>query len=281
MNRGRVALAAALVLTVTGCAAGAPEANERDLDVVALLDQDTGEIVMPIDDYMFEAHSDITLVNRALAVEIGACMEAQGLAFTSDDVVEDPQTTGGDRTYGLWDVERAERFGFGFAPSLVEQAFNADAAAGGDAWLSQYDDCATEAQAEATYLPSNEFLNDSLASEIRTAAYNAALEESEWTDARADWQLCLEEVGLTPGGEDEQWTSMQALNVEPTSEEAISIATREAQCNVDTRLTQRLATLVASYQQPLIDENEAALNELLTERQRLLDTAQEIIDTQG
>ena len=94
--------------------------------------------------------------------------------------------------------------------------------------------------------------------------------DPEWKKARSDWWDCQRQEGLTPRTGDGEWTSKEtaSLNADDPKvlEEVIRPATIEAQCSEKVRLAQRLSDLEASYQGPLIEKNQALLNELKAER---------------
>ena len=55
----------------------------------------------------------------------------------------------------------------------------------------------------------------------------------------------------------------------PASEEEIRLSVIEAQCSKDTGMAQGLANLVASYQKPLIRDNETKLEEERQQRSEI------------
>ena len=57
------------------------------------------------------------------------------------------------------------------------------------------------------------------------------------------------------------------------------IATIEAECNQKVGMAQRLGDIEASYQGPLIEKNQAQLNQLKEEKEKHVAKAREIIAT--
>lgn len=66
---------------------------------------------------------------------------------------------------------------------------------------------------------------------------------------------------------------------EETKPEEIRLATIEAECNQKVGMAQRLGDLEASYQGPLIEKNQAKLNQLKAEKEKRVAKAREIIAT--
>ena len=88
---------------------------------------------------------------------------------------------------------------------------------------------------------------------------------------------------MTPRTGDGEWTSKETANLNADDpkvlEEVIRLATIEAQCSEKVRLAQRLGDLEASYQGPLIEKNQAKLNQLKEEKEKRVAKAREIIAT--
>jgi hypothetical protein len=280
-SRGHLALSSFLGLGLAlalGSCSSMPVEREQDVTARALLDHTTGEIVLPLDEYdPFDSDSVGLLVDRAFDISTAKCMSRRGLQYTAAAVEEDPQHGTGGRTYGLWDEDRARAYGYGYAPSLVDAAKEADAQAGGPGWESAVDDCSTDEDDElAALIPTNEESVDSLVARIRTDSYNAAASDAGWQNARDEWSQCLRSLVLSPrtsggGGNSEQGeglvTSIRPDGSSPDREEEIRVASLEAQCDTETGLSQILGDLEASYQAPLIKQNQAALNRIKTRNQ--------------
>ncbi|PPI23972.1 hypothetical protein C5D34_12810 [Rathayibacter sp. AY1B1] len=288
-TRGIAALAAitpALVL-LGGCTS-AP--LDKDSTAHALLDSTTGRIVLPLEEYDYYGDdANAAIGNRALDTVTARCMAGQGFAYSAASVEEDPEHSGGDRTYGLWDEERARRWGFGFAPSRVSAAKAADAAAGGEAWTTAVGRCEEETDpALMAILPGNDESTDSSVSRIATEAYSAARADPLWQTARDAWASCVRDAGLTPRSGSSEWGVEQedavrtgADGASSNSEEEIRLATVEAHCNTETGLSQTLGDLEASYQAPLIAQNQAALNEIKTRNQERLAALRDYVAAHG
>ena len=66
---------------------------------------------------------------------------------------------------------------------------------------------------------------------------------------------------------------------EEAKPEEIRLATIEAECNQKVGMAQRLGDIEASYQGPLIEKNQAKLNQLKEDKEKRVAKAREIIAT--
>ncbi|ROS28601.1 hypothetical protein EDF22_0326 [Rathayibacter sp. PhB127] len=275
------------VASLSGCAVGA---TKPDDSAHAYLDSVSGEIVMPLDEYAFYGrHADHQVFKAAARAVIVECVKSKGFTTSPARTQPDPATDLDDRTFGLWEDQRAARYGFAFAASPMDVALENARAAGGVQWSAAYDACNQGDESvidtmDAVTPPQDERLN-SLASRLESEALTRAQKDERWQRAREPWEQCLKEAGLTPES-GEHYMSKQS-NALPesyggsSSEEGIRLASIEARCNTESRLTQTLADLEAAYQQPLIDANQAALNEEKERKQQLLVAAREYIAAHG
>lgn len=287
-----ILLAAAVSVTLAGCVAPSSDtAISPDNDARALLDQRSGEIVMPLSDYdLIDTNRDIETLNHAFRIFIGECMATRGLAYTADQFGDESRVVD-DRPFGLWFEPNARTFGFGFPPSNVDAALDADRTAGGTLWSNAEQECTATAESDPEvqkFMPTNEDLNSSLVSTIRTEAYRMASADPVWQEARETWWACLRDEGLEPltGANDWNTTQVSPVSVggdgKPVwSEESIQVAFTQARCNNETGLTQTLGNREAAYQAALIVKNQAALNEWKELKQRRLRAASDYIQSHG
>jgi hypothetical protein len=291
----RAPLALGLLLTVSslalaGCSPGDGAGTTRDPSARALLDRESGEIVLPLSEYDFyDSESSVALANHATDIAVSKCMNAAGFVFSAASVGDDIASRIGDRTYGIWNEDQARLFGYGTASSKVDAAVEADRAAGGAEWDSAYQECSSTPNADvAAFTPDNDELTDSLVPRLRTEAYNASSSDPAWQTAREAWWKCLRDAGLEPRTGSGDWSSRQGNEIlsRPTGdssgkEEEIRVAYTEAHCNAETGLSQTLGDLEASYQAPLIAANQAALNALKTKNQERTDAVRDYIARNG
>lgn len=290
-SRATSASALIAVLLLTGCSVSSSASVEPNQSAHARLDPDTGEILTPLSDYdLIDTNRDIETLNHALRIYIRACMEQLDLPYSVAAVTDEDRIVD-DRPYGIWYEPNARVYGFGLAPSLSDTVLNQDRAAGGQAWSEAEQKCSAKAEGDAdlmTFMPTNEELNTSIVPTIRTEAYQLASADPKWQKAREKWWNCLRKAGLDPQTGAADWGTEQDV---PTSvgsdgqvewgEEAIQVAFTQAECNNSTGLTQALADLEASYQVPLIEKNQSALNRWKEDKQTRLAAATDYIITHG
>lgn len=264
---------------------------QRDPAARATLDQDSGEILMPLSDYdLIDTNHDIEVLNHAFRLFVGACMEDLGFAYSAARLGDENRVVD-DRQYGIWYEPTARVYGFDFPPSVIDEALEIDRSAGGQAWIDAEMDCTKNAEKDlelSTFMPTNEELNDSLVPTIRTEAYRLASADAAWQAAREKWWDCLRAAGLEPLTGATDWGTTQDVpaSVSPEgkpqwTEETIRAAFAQAQCNNQTGLAQTIGDLEASYQAPLIDKNQAALNEWKEDKQQRLSAAADYITRHG
>lgn len=279
-----------LVITALALAACSGGASGPDSSARAQLDPVSGEIALPMDEFAFYGrHEDVRTFEAATQAVLGECMRRNGFSYSLAQVQADPATDLDDRTFGIWEEGRAARFGWGFAVSPLNAALAKAQAAGGAAWSTAYNTCNETDETVIATLdivtpPQDEYLN-SLVSRLESEALASAQGDSRWREARVPWVDCLAEVGLA-AEDGERYISKQSRALlesgdAENGEEAIRLATLEARCNNETRLTQTLADIEASYQQPLIDANEAALSAEKDRKQQLLEAARNYVSTNG
>lgn len=251
----------------------------------ALLDYDTGDIIMPLSEYsLYGTNDDVETRNMAARLAISRCMSAEGFDYPSN-VPNDLDRVLENRRYGLWLVSSARIYGSHDQPSNVDQQLAELAAAGGPAWLDAEQSCVSQTvnsgdMADLFATPEQD--GQSLVAELDTQAYRAAVADPAWQAAREAWWSCLEGAGLEPDRGDEMWSSMQGEQAfldsgEVPSAEEIRVSFLEAQCNIEVSLTQNLGNLEASYQAALIEKNQAALNEEKDLKNRLRNNQLEYI----
>lgn len=277
-----LAVALAGLLLVTGCGTSDLASNVTpDTAVKARLDRDTGQVVLPLDEYSLDPESE-RLIDQARHIIIRTCLNTKGVNGPSPSVSSGPSE---ERPYGLWNTERAAQNGYGMprqtateAPPLGGQwseesdpAFNA-----------AYDACRETVQSDLASVSPPE-TERTTAMDLHDDAFNLASATPEWKDARRQWHECLTAQGLTPRTDDNAWSSEQGLGILTTVDpenpspddkrEEIRIAVIEATCNEQTQLTQKLGDLEAGYEAALIKGKEAQLSQEKAGNQKYVDAA--------
>ena len=264
------ALLACFALALSSCAA-AP----KDTSLKAQLDFENNYITLPLDEYdMSDQAQDIT--GRASLLIRKECYAKKGYDF---EILENGFVSGDASQYGSWNVKHAANH---FTSSKVrEEQYRIYDSIPEDVRAS----CREEHREELNALKFDEADEEKYrpVRRISGEAYQRAQGDPEWKKARSDWWDCQREKGLTPRTGDGEWTSKETANLNADDpkvlEEVIRLATIEAQCSEKVRLAQRLGDLEASYQGPLIEKNQALLNNLKAERDAKIAKAREIIAT--
>ena len=183
--------------------------------------------------------------------------------------IEDIKIVSSGREFGLWNPEYAAKYG------NFKRSGNAPSSAGYDTKIMEQ--CMPEISSTMKEIAGISIEEQSGLSEayrrIHGESYAAAMNHPEWKKYREAWWKCLSDKGLTPRKGDQEWGTKELSNATrasgdgnaPASEEEIRLSVIEAQCSKDTGMAQGLANLVASYQKPLIRDNETKLEE---QRQR-------------
>ena len=179
--------------------------------------------------------------------------------------VEDIKINSSGREFGLWNPEYSAKYG------NFKRFGNPPPSAGYDTKIMEQ--CMPEISATMKEIAGISIEDQSGLSEayrrIYGQSYAAAMNHPEWKKYREAWWKCLSDKGLTPRKGDEEWETQELSdatrasgdNNAPASEEEIRLSVIEAQCSKDTGMAQGLANLVASYQKPLIRDNETKLEE--------------------
>lgn len=261
------ALFACFALALSSCSSNA----ERDTSRKAVLDYSKNYVHLPLDEYAFD---ELTLrtVSTAWHTLMSECYAHHGQSYAVPSV-DTPQPGG---LYGSWNVEYAKKYGY----SQKESRGSDDSAS---------DDINTRCQEEVKAAFSDVELDEKeyrFVGELNSQAYTYASQTDEWKNIRSEWWTCLRERGLTPREGERDWTSEESAHLMTSSQgneeakpEEIRLATIEAECNQKVGMAQRLGDIEASYQGPLIEKNQAKLNQLKEEKEKRVAKAREIIAT--
>ena len=263
------ALAGALLLS--SCAQGGASNSEYK----AKLDYANNLITLPLDEYDYDDASR-AVINEAVARIMQVCYVAKGYSDAVPVFSDDQHSN----IYGAWNVEYAKKYGYFNEEKSRERTQAAEKI---PAEIRK--ECRKES---ANQLKEIEYENDndSFAYRLRQEAYASAKSNPEWNKVRSEWWSCLESSGLTPRKGDQEWGSQETFNIDLSSkseeektQETIRLATIEAECNQKVGMAQRLGDIEASYQGPLIEKNQAKLNQLKEEKEKHVARAREIIAT--
>lgn len=241
------------ILLLAGCSSATPPA--QDTSEKSKLDYSNNIIVKPISEYLLNEqsarrHSDV--LDRL----VSECTAKKGTPYTYSNTLT---LEVGSREYGLWNVEYMQKYGYEFHSLGIQNAEsdNIDPATQANIDLCFKEDPGLlELQAASSEISKY----TELPGRILTTARGYAIQDPTWQGAREAWWACLEKEGLTPRTGEDDWGSKQGLETS-NQEEKVRIGLFEAQCSQETGLAQTLGDLEASYQAPLIKENQDALNQ--------------------
>lgn len=264
--KNKLILCSLLAMTLSACGHIGTKNIDQDTTAKALLDYENNVIILPLDEYK-SSPVDYMNYQKAYDIAYSKCFASKGKTY-----INQTYSIIGTRTYGLWNVAAAEKYGFS-APGQVEGAEQ-----------EQNDPATMEScSSEVSFLDDLSPMKadtEEIIGRISSEAYSAAYDNPAWAESRKEWWACLEQAGLTPRTGDSDWGTEQELsrprdNSPAAQEESIRLATIEAHCSQDTGMAQELADLEASYQAPLVRKNQGALNEikdnLQQRRQKLSD----------
>lgn len=267
----RKALSAVTVFCLLGACVSCSNSAERDTSRKAVLDYSKNYIHLPLDEYAFDELT-VRTVSTAWHTLMSECYAHHGQSYAVPSI-DTPQPGG---LYGNWNVEYAKKYGY----SQEESRGSDDSAA---------DDINAQCQEEVKAAFSDVELDEKeyrFVGELNSQAYTYASQTDEWKNIRSEWWTCLRERGLTPREGESDWMSEESAHLmtsshgnEEAKPEEIRLATIEAECNQKVGMAQRLGDIEASYQGPLIEKNQAKLNQLKEEKEKRVAKAREIIAT--
>lgn len=243
-----------LLFPLSACTQEETPQLAQDTSVKAVLDYENNHIKLPLDDYQ-ETEEDYLNYQRIYDLTYEKCFIQHGEVYKRQNYIHL-----GTRIYGFWNPEYTKTYGSrgpgeinteGESPGNNEEMMNI---------------CSSSTGILTQFLVKSH-TNNELVDRISRDAYSAARDNPAWQEAREAWWACLKDQGLTPRTGDSEWGSRESTTeisegLKADSEEKIRVLTIEAQCSKDTGMAQTLADLEASYQAPLIKENQDALNSI-------------------
>lgn len=241
------------ILLLAGCSSAAHPA--QDTSEKSKLDYSNNIIVKPISGYLLNDQS-ARRHNDVLDRLTSECTSKKGTPYTY------PHTSTldvGSREYGFWNVEYMQKYGYEFYSLGIQNTGSDDIDSATQANIDlcfKEDPGLLELQAASSEISKHTELPE----RVLTTARSYAIQDPTWKEAREAWWACLEQKGLTPRTGEDDWGSKQLLETS-SQEEKVRIGLLEAQCSQETGLAQTLGDLEASYQAPLIKENQDALNQ--------------------
>lgn len=272
---------AGLTLMLAACSL---QGSERDDSAKTQLDFANNEIVMPMDPYLISEQNQNDMAEVEVRV-IEDCLRSKGVQVvpaTFDD------TLIGDRTYFAWNDEAAKQEtqfmagGEEMEPGGVVPTYE------DESQKELREACRSERQSEidSMTLGSDEASSVSLGANLAQQAAESAAKDGKWFEYKDQWYQCIESRGLTRSGDD--WMSAEVAELQgkersdsAAAEEIVRVSLIESGCSQETGAVQNLADLEASYQVPLIEKNQAELNEQKEKIQERLQKMEEYLAQHG
>lgn len=279
MYKQRAIAALFSVLAVTGLAAcssePAPVSPSSDdlpaVDIgpfqgtVARLDFDRAVPSLPLDDLSLSSPAYVSKVFHAMAVKADSCMVKRGFEATAERVDWSPYPAEEDRTYGLWSVPYASRFGVDLATGAGPRTL--DTLPLGVEFNKAYQECMEEGKTSML-----DQLTFSQAPNVdwrmRTEAQSRTMASDTGKSARADWEACMEGDGLVLDPDDGRPSSQYH---DQGKESEIDAAVTEAECASSTGAVQALYDTQARYEAAYM-EQQAAQIQAFSEKRKEVET---------
>lgn len=273
-NFARAAAAILLGLTLSSCSFGPP--LEKDESARAIFDAENDRVILPLDAYDTTGKDEY--FTKALELARKKCFAEHGQHYKMFVRTEGSGRNLG-RTYGIWNVEYAQKYGLhkGEDSNTLDLSSPAPSSDPGKDVSTECYQRASEEMAKIGEIPFGSATYRRVEADVRNAAGDRQLKES----LDDEWKRCVKDKGLTP---DSEMTVKEEKNIPQSatpSEEEIRIAVIQAQCNQDVGRSQKLYDLEAQYQKPLVAKNQAALeNELKEFKHRDEQFKQYVLDNQ-
>lgn len=268
-------LAAALISTVLSSCSFGPSL-EKDESARAIFDVENDRVILPLDAYNTDGKDEY--FTKALELARKKCFAEHGQHYKMFVRTEGSGRNLG-RTYGIWNVEYAQKYGLHKSEDSNTLDLSSPAPSS-DPGKDVSTECYQRASDEMKQIGEIPF-GSSTFTRLETDARNAAGDRQLKKSLDDEWKRCVKDKGLTP---DSEVTVKEEKNIRQStvaSEEEIRIATIQAQCNQDVGRSQKLYDLEAQYQKPLVAKNQAALeNELKEFKRRDEQFKQYVLDNQ-
>lgn len=107
-------------------------------------------------------------------------MREKGVSCAAAHVVNDPSSFPEDRTYGIWDVDRAQRMGFAVEPFKASEVIQKDREQGGESWVAAEGQFYQQFLATGSDFLMPEDAYHSVASRVQSEAIGHAESDLSW-----------------------------------------------------------------------------------------------------
>lgn len=281
-RRALVGASLLLMLALTSCSETSapspstpeelPEVSIADYgDVTAQLDYDHAVAMTPVSEFSLREPDYVIRVLHAIAVRTDECMTDAGQPATAGDRDWSPFIQDEDRTYGLWSVAYASKYGVELAPEAG--AKSVDIIGMGVEQSKEFAACAeTGKETLMDELMWSQDMN--IDSQIRNRAIELTVASKEGKSAKADWQACMEDQGIVLDPADGRPVQQYQ---EQGKEAEIAAIVVEAQCAQSTNAVQTLYDIQARYEAALIDAQSAQVTSFMEKRDEVISVFEDAI----
>ncbi|MCS3442170.1 hypothetical protein [Microbacterium phyllosphaerae] len=271
-----------LTLVLTGCSADVSPAPTKEEplpevsienygDVTAKLDYDHAVAETPASALSLSSPDYVVRVLHAIATVANTCMVERGFEATADDKDWSPFIPEEDRTYGIWSVTYASKYGV--SPSPEDGPAPVDVISMGVEQSKAYAGCATKAQ--ESLMDELLFSQDvNIDAQIRNRASDLTTASEEGKKAKLDWQACMEESGIVLDPADGRPVQQYQ---EQGKEAEIGAIVIEAECARSTGAVQTLYDIQARYEAALIDSKSAQVASFIAKRDAAIEVFDKVI----
>ncbi|WP_157544388.1 hypothetical protein [Jonesia quinghaiensis] len=244
-----------------------PDDYERDMKATAILDGDTGEIVLPLEQF-FMSRDEQSKVDGAIILSMASCIHDAGYPALWVPFGERERKE--SQRYGRWVLEYAEKYGYSDIPDLIGQEIRDHEVAFGQYYseevnIPEYDkvieDCGGNGEDSEIIASAFEDGAPPEVLEMRQLSYNLMKETPEAQAAENEWRQCVEEEGLVVEEVDNEYAIKDVSYID-ADEDSIRAAIIDVRCKEKTDLIKRLSDIEASYQAPILKKYEAELVEM-------------------
>lgn len=275
----------ALILTalaLSGCSADAPPTPTDDkalaevsiegyADVTAKLDYDHAVARTPVSEFSRLEPEYVIRVLHAVAVRTDECLTDAGQPAAAAYRDWSPFIQEEDRSYGLWSVAYASKYGVTPAPEAG--AKSVDVISMGVEQSKEFAACAeTGKETLMDELMWSQDMN--IDSQIRNRAIELTVASKEGKSAKADWQACMEDHGIVLDPADGRPVQQYQ---EQGKEAEIAAIVVEAQCAQSTNAVQTLYDIQARYEAALIDAQSAQVTSFMAKRDDVISVFEDAI----
>lgn len=267
-----VAALVPLVLSLTGCGS---DPQQDYSGVRARLDQQTGQIVLPLEAYAMSS-IEVRDVSHANALLISDCMAEGGRDFPRAMQNWDAVPVLPERPYGIWSRSDAESNGYGMPKSAEEGKIFSQEEEKDQAWWDAFNSC----QSKISLFPVmgvNTSPQMSPVDQGMRESYDTLLASAEFKKIRDAWTECITAKGLTPNPES------KILNPETPASgiEQLRVAAVDVGCKESVNAVQSLADFEARQQMAYKAKHESELTEYRSQADDVLAAARKVLATRG